>query len=118
MNKNSNRYNRMLKDNGELERIEPRPAVGFVQDTPDYIYDIEGEKVYDKWYKNIDFDKIGKTAGNIGQFIKDIKTSNAPSNFRQPQIIPAPAPKKSNLPLIIGASVAGLLLLVLILKKK
>lgn len=108
----------MLRDNGEMERIEPRPAAGFVQDTPDYIYDIEGEKVYDKWYKNIDYDKIGKTAGKIGQFIRDIKTNAAPSNIRQPQIITAPPPKKSNLPIILGASAAGILLLVLILKKK
>jgi len=120
MNRNSTKYKRLLNDNG-LEPIAPRPAAVIETDNAprDYVLDTEGKKHYSgKWWQNIDMDKVGKAAGNIGSFIKDIKTSNAPSNYPPPVTYVQPPAPKSKLPLIIGLSAAGLLLLVLILKKK
>jgi|TARA_R110000824_G_scaffold277857_1_gene466063 hypothetical protein len=119
MNKNSIKYKRVLNDNGDFGTIEPRPIATIENPNPprDYVTDSEGEK----WWQKIDYDKIGKTAGDIGGFIRDIKTSNAPSNM--PWVSNAPivykqTPKKSNLPLIIGAGALGLIIIILLIKKK
>lgn len=123
MNKNSNKYKRKLNDNGDFGRIEPRPIATIENPNPprEYVLDTEGTKHYapdsKKWWETIDYDKIGKAAGQVGGFIKDIKTSNAPSNYPPPVQYIAPA-KKSNLPLIIGAGALGLIIIILLIKKK